>query len=348
MKLVDIKRIANKDMRVALSGQELEVYTVDRIPLGIFVVDMLTGGGIPKGRYTCIWGAKSCFKSTIILKLIGQYLRDNPNMSVLYVDFEQSFDYVWAANFIDDFRRLVVIMPDFGEQGVNLAVNMAKAEDVGLLVIDSVAMMTPKKEAEAEDSEDDTVGLLARLVNKMLRRLNVVINKSKLQKRDLAVVLVNQVRSKVGGGGGFGGAQSYKPGGRMLEHATSMDIRMYAKDYKKYKGITTTATVGFTMDKNKVGLPKTSGEFTFYLRDYGDFAAGDVDEVKTLSTYGGRAGLIKKGAKVWTVGKRQFTSLLKMQTAFSEDRKFREQFKATLLDSTLRGGIIEDEDGEEE
>jgi len=282
------------------------IYPVVKIPIGVFTLDLLTGGGIPESRISSFWGAKSSCKTSTALRVANQFLIAKPGMKVIYVDFEHTYDETWTKHFITDMSRFVYIAPDFGEEGVDIMAKLFAADDACLGIVDSVAMMIPRAESEAS-MLDDFMCKHPRLVNRMFRRIAPIMSQSRKAGRNFTLLLINQPMYDIG-------VRSFqpimkKPGGIRQDMLASLDIRFYPGLYKKVGEVSVKVTNTFVIEKNKVGLPRGRGEFTMYLAPYEGHKVGDIDEVKTLLTYAKRADLMVRDGTKWDICGKKYDTL---------------------------------------
>lgn len=286
MNLEEINKKVNKEFpNLVLQGESLINYNIPRVPTGIFIMDYLLGGGIPKNKYTKFWGAKSCSKSTTALVCAGNYQRLNPEKYVLLIDHENGFEPETAKR-VMDIDRLILVTPDYAEQGIELHKYYLQAEEVGFVIVDSLGYMTPLNMAEAEATKDH-VGDLTKIINKMFRQVDPIMRNAFKSGRDITTILINQKRANIGGSM-FGG--DITPGGNLQEHMPSTEIRFYPginknKNKNNYK---------FTVVKNRGGVQRVSGEFSAYVSDSDEVKKGDIDQLKTIITYAKRANIIKQ------------------------------------------------------
>lgn len=314
------------------------IYPVKKIRTGIFVLDLLTGGGIPESRITIFWGAKSSCKTTVALKVANQFLKMKPNSKVLYLDFEHSYDETWSKHFIEDLNRLIYVAPNYGEEGIDIMSALCEADDVSLAIVDSVAMMIPQAEAEAS-SLDDFMCKHPRLVNKMFRKIAPIMAQSRNDGRNLTLLLINQPVYDVG-------KRSFqpmmkKPGGIRQDMLASLDIRFYPGTYKKVGGVAISITSSFVIEKNKVGIPKGKGEFTLYISPYHNHKIGEIEETKTLLVYAKRAEILTRKGNKWVYNGDTINSL---------DDINKEELKELLLNKLLTDTslLMSDEKEEDE
>lgn len=297
---------------------------ITRIPTGSFAFDCMLAGGIPENRITLLAGPYSAGKTTLALKVVANAQRifkeraEMTNTSekvVFWNDVEGVFDDSWARACGVDLDTLIVGKPEYGEQALDIADAVVRSGTCGLLVIDSIAALIPKK--EMDDSMDDSgVGLAARMVNKFLRKLV-----SGMQPRSLlddlaaknevgtTVLLINQLREKVGV---MFGSPEVLPGGRGQEFVASiiLDIRrgewLNAK-WRDELGVDRSEAVGHVMKctvrKNKTAPPRTSAEARFYFKDSPAGKAGTFDDMEAIAQQGDYYGVIRRaGAYYYVAG----------------------------------------------
>lgn len=329
MKFLDLKKKLDKTYPNSIHSAPT-IPNIKRISTGVFVVDLLIGGGIPINRVSIFFGDRSTGKTTLAIRCISEFLKDNPNKIALFIDFEHTFDREWAANILGKtIDRLMVITPDFGEEGVDMIHEAIKAEDIGFVVVDSLADITPIKEVES-DSGESQIGLQARLVNKLLRKIVLGISLAKKQGRELTFVLINQITVKIG-------VRSFQPlmgmpGGVKQGLTASIILRTYTKKYYKVGQEVVKVTHTFTVDKNKVGVPKRSGEYTVYLVPYNNKPVGYVDDVKTVIDTAQSYGLITKVKNKISVADAMFDSMADLHSALEADSKAKKNLATALLD----------------
>lgn len=164
---------------------------VEVISTGSLTIDKASGvGGIPKGRIIEVYGPESSGKTTLTLHMIAE--AQKAGGLAAFIDAEHALDPKYARNLGVDVDNLYVTQPDCGEQALEIAETLVRSNALDIVVVDSVAALTPKKELEG-DMGDANVGLQARLMSQALRKLTAAVNNSKC-----IVVFINQLREKVG------------------------------------------------------------------------------------------------------------------------------------------------------
>ena len=227
------------------------VIEVDSIPTGSLTLDVALGvGGYPTGRVVEIYGPESSGKTTLTLHAIAECQRKGGIAA--FIDAEHAFDRFYAEKLGVNTDELIVSQPDNGEQALEIADNLVRSGAIDILIIDSVAALTPKAEIEGEMG-DARVGLQARLMSQALRKLTGTISKT-----NCSVIFINQLREKIGVM--FGNPET-TTGGNALKFYSSvrLDIRRSTqiKDGDKVIGNRTRVKVV----KNKVAPPFRLAEF---------------------------------------------------------------------------------------
>lgn len=248
--LIQIEKQYGKGAIMKL-GDDVKDMAIEVIPTGCLSLDIALGtGGVPRGRIIEIYGPESSGKTTVALHIIAQTQKQGGIAA--FIDAEHALDPSYAANLGVDLDNLYVSQPDTGEQALDITDSLVRSGAVDLIVIDSVAALTPKAEIEG-DMGDSHVGLQARLMSQALRKLTAITNKSKT-----CVVFINQLREKVGVM--FGNPET-TPGGKALKFYASvrLDIRK-ADALKDADGVIGNRTKAKVV-KNKLAPPFKTAEF---------------------------------------------------------------------------------------
>ena len=230
---------------------ESKVTAVEVIPTGCLSVDLALGiGGLPRGRIIEIYGPESSGKTTLSLHVIAQ--AQKLGGTVAFIDAEHALDPVYARNLGIDTDSLYISQPDNGEQGLDIAEALVRSVGVDVVVVDSVAALTPKAEIDGEMG-DSQIGLQARLMSKALRILASVCNKSKT-----CIIFINQLREKVGV---MFGNPEVTPGGKALKFYASIRL-----DVRRVEGVKEGSEVvgnhtKVKVVKNKLAPPFKTAEF---------------------------------------------------------------------------------------
>lgn len=247
--ILQIEKQFGKGSIMTMDGDK--VNGVDIIPTGCLSLDIALGiGGIPRGRVIEIYGPESSGKTTLALHMIAE--AQKAKGIAAFIDAEHALDPIYAERLGVDLSNLYVSQPDNGEQALDIAEQLVKSGSIDIIVIDSVAALTPRAEIEGEMGESH-VGLQARLMSQALRKLTGLINKSKT-----SVIFINQLREKVGV---IYGSPEVTSGGKALKFYASvrLDVRKIEsiKNGTEFVGNRTKVKV----IKNKLASPFKQVEF---------------------------------------------------------------------------------------
>ncbi len=224
---------------------------IPAISTGAITLDIATGiGGIPKGRVVEIFGPESSGKTTLALSIIAQ--AQKLGGTAAFIDAEHALDPAYASRLGVNMKDLLISQPDSGEQALQIAEMLIRSSAVDLVVIDSVAALTPRAEIEGEIG-DSHMGLQARLMSQALRKLTSIINHSRT-----AMIFINQIRDKIGV---MWGNPETTPGGKALKFYASMRLDIRRIGAIKKGDETTGNRVRVKLVKNKCAAPFKSAEF---------------------------------------------------------------------------------------
>ncbi len=274
--LSQIERAFGKGSIMRL-GKNQKAVEIDTIPTGSLGLDIALGvGGLPRGRVVEIYGPESSGKTTLTLHVIAEAQRKGGVCA--FVDAEHALDPVYARKLGVNLEDLLISQPDTGEQALEITDTLVRSGAIDVLVVDSVAALTPRAEIEGEMGESQP-GLQARLMSQALRKLTASISRS-----NTMVIFINQIRMKIGV---MYGSPETTTGGNALKFYASvrLDIRRIGaiKDREEVVGNQTRVKVV----KNKVAPPFKQVEFDIM---YGE----GVSKVGELIDLGVKAGVVEK------------------------------------------------------
>lgn len=224
---------------------------IDAISTGALTLDIALGvGGLPRGRVIEVFGPEASGKTTLTLSVIKEIQKKGGVAA--FIDAEHAFDSTYAKVVGVNLDNLLISQPDTGEQALEIAETLVRSNAVDLVVIDSVAALTPRAEIEG-DMGDSHMGLQARLMSQALRKLTAAINKS-----HTCVIFINQIREKIGV---MFGSPETTPGGRALKFYSSVRLDLRKIATLKSGEVVIGNRVRARVVKNKVAPPFREAEF---------------------------------------------------------------------------------------
>ena len=244
-----VEREFGKGAIMRLAGDE--IVPVEAIPTGALSLDLALGvGGVPRGRIVEIFGHEGTGKTTLALHIVAE--AQKLGGTAVFIDVEHALDTTYARSIGVNMENLLIAQPDAGEQALEIVETLIRSGAIDIVVVDSVAALTPQAEIEGEMS-DAHVGLLPRLMSKALRKLSGVTNKSRT-----CVIFTNQIRQKIGI---MFGNPDTTPGGLALKFHASVRLELrrgsQIKDGTEILG----SGVRVKVVKNKVAPPFKEAEY---------------------------------------------------------------------------------------
>ena len=257
---------------------DTQTIDVELLSSGALGIDLVLGGGYPKGRIIEIFGPESSGKTTLALHAIAE--NQKTGGPAAFIDAEHALDPAYARKLGVDTDNLLVSQPDNGEQALEIVETLVRSNAVDLIVVDSVAALVPQAEIDG-DMGDSHMGLQARLMSQALRKLTGIINKSKA-----TVIFINQIRMKIGVM--FGNPETTTGGNALKFYASvRLDVRRIGqiKEGENISGNRTKVKVV----KNKIAPPFRVAEFDIMYNE-GISRTGDVLDLAVANEIVGKAG----------------------------------------------------------
>ncbi|MBU6142196.1 recombinase RecA [Patescibacteria group bacterium] len=284
---------------------------VDVVPTGSFSLDLALGvGGLPKGRIVEIYGPESSGKTTLALNVIAQAQRKGGKAA--FIDAEHAMDPDYAAKLGVKIKELLISQPDSGEEALNILESLVKSGIIDVIVIDSVAALTPKAEIEGEMGAHH-VGLQARMMSQALRKLTAISAKS-----NTLIIFINQLREKIGIM--FGNPET-TPGGRALKFYSSVRIDVRRIAQVKKGEVSVGNRVKAKVAKNKVAPPFREAEFDIL---FGEGISYEGDVLNAALKHG---AVTKSGATYTMEGQKLGVGFDKVVEILKEDKKLLAEVK---------------------
>lgn len=311
---------------------------MNRISTGGFGLDYVLGGGFPTGRIIEIFGKQSSGKSVLSLYFIAKCQRDG--LKCAFVDAERAFSSDFAKTIGVDISKLILGTPDTGEEGLEMVEDLISSGAVDVIVVDSVAALTPERELEGDITKND-VGLQSKMLAKFFRRVNASISNN-----NVILIMLNQLRDIIGAGGFGFGPTTQTPGGHSLKFYSS--IRLSVSRLNKIKKGTEIVgnEIRVTADKNKTAPP-------FRTCDMSIIYSRGIDQEDELVEWGEKYKIVKKNGNTYTykketlgVGKDKVKLLLQVDTELAN--KIRKDIEKAIAESTENGETTKEQSSEED
>ncbi|MCL4404330.1 recombinase RecA [Patescibacteria group bacterium] len=305
-------------------GEVRHIKKVETIPSGSFSLDLALGvGGLPKGRVIEIFGPESSGKTTLALHAVAEAQKRGGKAA--FIDAEHALDPEYAARIGVKVKELIISQPDNGEEALNILESLVRSNSIAIVVVDSVAALTPRAEIEGEMGQSH-VGLQARLMSQALRKLTAIADKS-----GTIVIFINQTRMKIGVM--FGNPET-TPGGMALKFYASVriDIRRIAQIKKGDESIGNRAKAKVV--KNKVAPPFKVAEFDIM---FGEGISYEADVLNTAIKY----EVVRKNGASFSFGEEKLgVGFDNVRLKLKEDKKLLEAIKKATIEASEKKTVI--------
>ena len=319
-----------------IGGQGAKFPAVDRVPTGFFSIDLTTGGGIPRGCVTIIFGPEGCGKTTLALKTIAEYQKRWPEDTCALFDIENQFDPAWAAVLGVDVDKLHVYKPDYAEQAVDMIETFLYADDCGMVIIDSLAALVTVKEVE-ESAEKDLPGAQARVVKKLVLKTNTAMTVQRKSGRMPTLIYINQIRYQIGV---MYGNPEKMPGGMAPKYQSSMTMRLWGKrlmDKSVSAIMPARLKIDCVLQKWRVKVLGNAAQAEMIMVPHKGLEVGQVDDWKVVEGYLREYGYLGKGGKKgWVMFEQEYDTLGDCREALVSDPASMDQARGMILDAMFK------------
>lgn len=298
---------------------------VEMIPTGSIAVDLALGGGVPRGRIIEIYGPESSGKTTLTLCIAAQ--AQKMGGQVAFIDAEHALDPEYAQKIGVDIDNLLLSQPDSGEQALEIVETLVRSGAVDVIVVDSVAALTPRAEIDGEMG-DSHMGLQARLMSQALRKLTSIVSKTKT-----TVIFINQIRMKIGVM--FGNPET-TTGGNALKFYASMRVEIRKGDKIEEGTGDNKQVIGnkvrIKVVKNKVYPPFKNAEFDLMYNKGIDRESDLIEAALSKEVITKSGNTLSFGKDKLGVGKEQAKEALKKDVKMAQE--IEKKLRATLAAPT--------------
>jgi recombination protein RecA len=362
------KRLGGEQGRAIIQrGSEIAWLSASRLPTGSLGLDIALNGGLPRGAVVQMMGEESSGKTTMALKCCSNMQSlFGDEVSIAWIAVE-GFDKEWANRCgvripfskaelllmrkkdrerwrdVKQVGEFVVSSAISGEDALEMAEAYIKSGLFHAVIVDSIAALPTIAELD-KPMDEHTMTQLPRLVGKFLKKCYSAFN-TRLEdgtRNKTAVILINQVREKIGG---YGHPEPDPPGGRALRHAAHATVRFKKGEIYRIEDGGEKRAYGrrtkIKVEKSKIGPPHREAEFDFYFDDFGSFGPGDIDVFQELRIWGVRAGLIETPSNtVYVFNGKKFKGKAAMDAHFATNLDVSEELRRTIL-RTLTSAEVE-------
>jgi len=312
--LDEIKQRFGEGAILKLDG--LQHVDVDAIPTGALSLDLALGvGGVPRGRIIEIFGAESSGKTTLALHIVAEAQKKGGVCA--FVDAEHALDPEYAEKIGVNIKDFFISQPDSGEQALQIVETLVHSKSVDVIVIDSVAALTPRSEIEGEIG-DQHIGLQARLMSQAMRKLASIVAKS-----NTLVIFLNQTRMKIGV---FFGSPETTSGGMALKFYASVRIKLQRMAQIKKGEQVIGSRLKVQIVKNKVAAPFKTVELDLYYNE-------GISKIADLLNLGLKYDIIKKPGNTFQFqNKKLGVGVEAVKATFREDKGLEGEIRKAVLE----------------
>jgi len=341
--VADMLSTYKKDM-----GEEIGDYggllrNRERIPTGLFELDLALGGGFPRGKASMIFGPESSNKTNVALRAISFHQKLWPNLTCIFVDLENEYNPEWATALGVNTEKLLVVNPSYAEQAIDMVEGFIAASDCSLIVLDSIASLVSKGELD-KSAEGENPGAAGRIMSKLYRKTVMALTQAEKENRHPTLIYINQIIYKIGVM--FGNPET-TPGGKKPWFQSSLIIRLYGKniiDQKVSKIMPVAKEVNFVVNKFKVPILSVSGRFEMVTMAHDIYKVGQCKDHTTIKEYLQAFGeFASDGKKGWNIMQRHYDKQSEFFSRLYKDETFGHEVRQHIITKLLSGELVEPE-----
>lgn len=309
-----------------------EIPDVQRIPTGLFEFDFGTGGGFPMGRLAIIYGPESSGKTNLCMCAVARMQKMRPDQTCIWVDLEGTFDPKWATKFGIDCDTLMVVKPGYGEEAADLIDALIQADDVSLMVIDSIAVLTSAAEVE-NSTEKANVGREALLVKRICNKLAMAFSRENRRGHFPTVFFVNQTRFKIGV---VYGDPETMPGGNTMKFMSSLTVRLYGKNKvvkELHPELPAFKDTNLVVKKSKIPIKQVTFTYDMAMQPVGGLKVGETHSFSVVDGHLRSFGFLGKKEKGigWVCLHEEYPTLSAIEDRYMDDLDFRHKLQGIVI-----------------
>ncbi len=335
----------NKDMGEGAGVMGNVITQADRIPTGLFELDMALAGGFPRGKVSMIYGPESSNKTNIALRAIAMHQQLWPKETCVFVDLENEYNGEWAAKLSVDTAKLIVLKPSYAEQAVDMVEAMLLADDVGLVVLDSLAAMVGTAELE-KSAEGENPGAAGRIAGKLYRKTISAFTEAEKRGRFPSLFYINQITYKIGV---TRGNPETTPAGKKPWFQSALVLRLYGSnvmDSKISKAMPVRKASNFIVKKHKIPVLAVEGMFEMVTIPHQGLEIGQCNDASTIKSYLEAFGEWGKAEKKgWLIYGEVYEKQQDWKERLYGDPTYGAKVRKFVVDTVMSGGELIEEGG---
>lgn len=341
--MADMLAAYKKDMGEEIGSYGGRLLEAERIPTGLFPLDLALGGGFPRGKATIIFGPESSSKTNLALLAVANHQKRWPEQTCAFVDVERSFDPAWAKLLGVDTDKLIVVEPAYAEQVVDIVEGFLAATDCGVVVVDSLAAMIPTAEVE-NSAERANVGTAGLVINKLYRKSTRAMGENIKRGGCPTLIYINQIRFKIGVM--FGNPETM-PGGPAALFQASIILRVYGKnitDPKISDTMPVSKEVSFVIKKWKCPIHSAGGKVEMIMLPYKGLQPGQCDDLDLIQEFLEGYGEWCKGAKDkgWVIAGEPYDTQAAWKQRMLSDQDYAKALRRRIIVRELDGELVDE------